>query len=490
VLRSGRYDLRNATILDFITTAYEVDRDTVLGGPSWLESKRYDLIAKAPAGATQDSVKEMLQALLADRFKLALHKDTKSQPGYALTVNGKHKLTESSGAGTGRCEPAPPSAPPVFSITVSCHSVTMQSFAQVLRAFGGGYLDGPVVDLTGLKGSWDFELTWSLRFQLGQAGADGITLPDALEKQLGLKAAQQNIPMPVLLIDSVQDKPTDNPSGVAENLPAPPPAEFDVADIKLVPPGTATPPTGRLQPGGRIDLQGFTLRMLMNVAWDLNDNQLLAGGPKWLDETRYTVLAKASDAVTETGNALGPAIDFDDLRLMLRALLVERFKLVTHYEDRSVNAYALLAANPKLTKADPASRTRWKEGAALNAKDPRENPTIGRLVSVQNMTMDQFAEVLPRIAPGYLRVPVSNETGLEGSWDFTFNFSTVELTRAPASPAPNGGAAVGGAPVASVPSGALSLFDALNKQLGLKLDQRKRNMPVLVIDHVEEKPTD
>src|SRR6266478_2104508 len=49
VLRASRYDLRNATMLDFITTAYEVDRDTVLGGPSWLESKRYDLIAKAPA---------------------------------------------------------------------------------------------------------------------------------------------------------------------------------------------------------------------------------------------------------------------------------------------------------------------------------------------------------------------------------------------------------------------------------------------------------
>src|SRR5579864_7938934 len=65
VLRGGRYDLRNATMLDFITTAYgPIDSDSVIGGPNWLETDRFDLIAKAPDTATQDSVRPMLQAML------------------------------------------------------------------------------------------------------------------------------------------------------------------------------------------------------------------------------------------------------------------------------------------------------------------------------------------------------------------------------------------------------------------------------------------
>jgi uncharacterized protein (TIGR03435 family) len=179
---------------------------------------------------------------------------------------------------------------------------------------------------------------------------------------------------------------------------------------------------------------------------------------------------------------------------MLRALLVERFKLATHYEDRPVDAYTLVAAKPKLAKADPSSRTRWKEGPqALNAsaKDPRDaNPTIGRLVTVQNMTMAQFADTLQRIAPGYIHMPVTDATGINGAWDFTFNFSTANLVRTRVGQGAGNGQATGSAPVASDPNGALSLFDALNKQLGLKLEQRKHTLPVLVIDHVEEKPSD
>src|SRR5262245_28122673 len=77
VLRGGRYDLRNATMLDMIRVAYGVDPDTILGGPNWLERDRFDVIAKAPPATSPDTVKVMLQALLADRFKLAIHKDTK-----------------------------------------------------------------------------------------------------------------------------------------------------------------------------------------------------------------------------------------------------------------------------------------------------------------------------------------------------------------------------------------------------------------------------
>ena len=89
VLRSGRYELRKATMVDLITRAYDVDAAKVLGGPSWLETDRFDVIATAPPATPPETIRLMLQALLAERFKLAIHKDSKSLPTFALTV-GNH----------------------------------------------------------------------------------------------------------------------------------------------------------------------------------------------------------------------------------------------------------------------------------------------------------------------------------------------------------------------------------------------------------------
>jgi uncharacterized protein (TIGR03435 family) len=489
VLRGGRYDLRNATMVDLIRTAYGVDSDAVLGGPNWLETDRFDIIAKAPQSTPPDTVKLMLQALLAERFKLVFHKDTKPQPRFALTVgNGKHKLKEAGGQGVPDCQaepqkPEPGTAP--YAI-VSCRNMTMEAFARILGGMAGPYLENPVTDLTGLKGSWDFDLKWTpTRPLLVQAGSDGITIFDAVDKQLGLKLEPRQLPTPVLVVDSVNQRPTDNPSGVAQNLPPPPPAEFDVADIKLSLPGTN--PRGRLQPGGRLDFEGLTMKDMIMLAWDVNNDELLADAPKWLDQTRYSLVAKASTAVI--GSADGLQFDIDDLRLMLRALLVDRFKLATHTEDRPVSAYTLLADKPKLMKADPSNRTGWKNGPAPNGKDPRNaNPILSRLVTCRNMSMAQFAEDLQRIAPGYIRNPVVDATGIDGNWDFSFNFSPAGVFQS--SGGGSAGQPAGATPAASDPTGAISLFDALNKQLGLKLEMHKRPLPVLVIDHVEEKPTD
>jgi uncharacterized protein (TIGR03435 family) len=171
---------------------------------------------------------------------------------------------------------------------------------------------------------------------------------------------------------------------------------------------------------------------------------------------------------------------------MLRALLIERFKIVTHTEQRPIDAYELVVADKaKLQTADPSNRTKRFEGVLPGVKDPREaNPGLNRVVTVQNMSMAQFAEELSSIAPAYLRLPVVDATGLEGSFDFVLSFSTLGSTT-------NQGASGGaGALAASAPTGALSLLDAIPKELGLKLDQRKRPWPVLVIDHIEEQPID
>jgi uncharacterized protein (TIGR03435 family) len=230
------------------------------------------------------------------------------------------------------------------------------------------------------------------------------------------------------------------------------------------------------------------LKQLITLAWDIPSDDLLADAPKFLDSARFDVIAKVS--TTEPTNA--QQVDFDTLRLMLKALLVDRFKITTHTEDRPVSAYTLVAANPKLTKADPSNRTSCKEGPAPAAKDLRDaRPVLSRLVTCLNITMAQFAERLQSLAPGYVHAPVADATKIEGAWDLTVNFSPIgALQGGGAGRGGDAGASAGGALTASDPTGALSLMDALNKQLGLKLEMQKRSLPVLVIDHVEEKPTE
>ena len=149
VLRAGRYELRQATMLDLIKTAYGVDPDTVVGGPSWLESDRFDVTAKAPPATSAETVNLMLQELLADRFKLVVHKDMKPMPGFVLTVGkGKPKLKETDGSGEPGCygqPPAPPSPDTIPPQVFSCRNMTMAAFAAALHRLANAYLTSPVL---------------------------------------------------------------------------------------------------------------------------------------------------------------------------------------------------------------------------------------------------------------------------------------------------------------------------------------------------------
>ncbi len=491
VFRGGRYTMRNATMLDLITTAYGFDDRNVVGGPSWLETTRFDVIAKAEPSTSEAALNLMLQALLAERFKLALHRDTKSMAVFALTLGkGKPKLKQSEGIGESGCQQKTPQPGGIASNALTCRNMSADDIAKSVLPRAGAYLPNPVVDMTGLKGTWDFDIAWTPRGALATAGPDGVSVFDAVDKQLGLKLEPQKAPMPVLIIDTVNEKPTDNLPGVAQNLPPAPVAEFEVAVIKPSAPGTKS--NGRMD-GGQISFQAITLKDLITTAWNLNprDSDALAGAPKWLDSDKFDIIAKTSTDVTAAPTD-DQEIDFETLQLMLRALLIDRFKMQVHTENRPVNGFVLLAANPKMKKADPANRTGCKNGPGPDGKDPRlTNPIVSRLVSCQNVTMAQFAEQLPSIAGGYIFGEVLDSTELEGAWDFTLNFSPAG--RVNGGTGGRGGDSVQpptGDAVAADPSGALSLFDAISKQLGLKLDKQKRSMPVLVIDHVEQKPTD
>ena len=498
-IRGGRYEVRFATMVDLIRTAWGIAAEKVVGGPNWLEYDNFDLIAKPPAGTTVETAKPMLQSLLEDRFKLVVHNDTKPLPAYALRAGKRPQLKQADGSGDTGCKFTPPSFPPNGGpppgppvLSYSCRNMTMAVFAESMTStiiLAPQYLnDRVVVDETELKGAWDFDFKYTPRGMIGPDGplAGTITLFDAIEK-LGLKLDPVEVPVPVLVVDSVNRKPAANVPNVAELLHIPAaPKEFEVAELK------PTDPDFRgmrlqIQPGGRVNIAGTPLKFLIEQAWDLTDDTLV-GAPKWMETDRYDIVAKADVA--------GPQMDIDDLWPMLRALLVERFKLAIHTEERPATAYTLTAVKPKMKKADLNSRTKYKEGPAAEGKDPRDkNPILSRLVTVQNMTMAQFAEKLKTIAPGYIHSPVLDATGLEGGYDFTLSFSAVGLTQA------GGGAGRGGAQpgppapadapaAASDPNGAVTLFEAIDKQLGLKLQAQKRPVSILVIDHADQKPID
>jgi uncharacterized protein (TIGR03435 family) len=493
ILRDGRYELRHATMLELIKTAYGVDTGEVFGGPSWLEWSRFDLIAKAPPDTPPQTVKLMLQALLADRFKLVVHKDTRPLPGFVLSGGkDKPKVKKAEGSEETGCQRVQQSHEPgaLPNTMFSCHNMTMDAFAQMLHelapAFSGKSIT--VVDSTGLDGSWDFDMKWG-PYNNGvlSPGGDGITIFDAIDKQLGLKLELQQVPQPVILVDSGNEKPTDNPPGLTRILPPPPQPEFEVASIR--PCGPNPPLPGPIfQPGGRVHLPCLPLEDMIRMAWSIDPQVALVGAPSSLSSAAFEIIAKAPAAATTDGTQ----VYNDDLYAMLRALLVDRFKMAIGYKERPVDAYTLVAAKPKLKKADPSNRTGCKRQDVRLSGQPEDAPPLGSAVVCQNITMSQFAEWLQSTVRTYIHDPVLNATGIEGSWDFSLTFSLFDPARGAAGYGSRGGG--GAAPVAggtaSDPVGGISLFDALERQLGLKLEKRKRPLPVLVIDHMEEKPTD
>ncbi len=173
---------------------------------------------------------------------------------------------------------------------------------------------------------------------------------------------------------------------------------------------------------------------------------------------------------------------------MLLSLLKERFGLKYHSEERPASTYTLTSTGkPKMKKADPASRIFCK-----SPQPPPGAPPMTRVLNCQNMTMAKFGEQLQGMTQE-LSWPVADGTELEGGWDFTLTFAMFlmppQMARGPMGEGgPNAGPAM---PTAADPTTTgVSIFEAVEKQLGLKLSMQKRPMQVIVIDHIERKPTE
>jgi uncharacterized protein (TIGR03435 family) len=487
---NGRYELRNATALDLIRTAWAVGVDNISGGPDWLDLNRYDVIASAPATATPETLRTMLQGMLKDRFQLSVRNGDKDQAAYAVTVPKKPELKPSDGTESSECKFEPvravPRGVPLPPMTLVCSNVTIPAFVKILSGApeASGYVfDYPVLDRTDLSGAWNFSLTWSPRraYNWSPAPADIVTLFDAFEKQLGLRLALTKMATPVLVVEKANlPRVTDAPH---------PKMAFEVSEIRPIDPNGPAIPCGvvNIQIGGRVRIN-MTLRNLIWEAWGAPfDFSRFIGGSKGMDSPCWQILAKAPvernvlGAANPAGwnGAIWNGVDVDTMRMSLRSFLEDRFKLAAHLEDRMIDGYALTAARPKLKKANPANRPGCKEGPGDDGKDPRlTNPMATRLITCRNMTLFQFAAELNGFFPG--SPPITDATGISGKFDTTINFSPSGLVQ----PDPTG------SEQPPEPTGAISLFDALKGQLGLKVERRKVPAPVLIVDQVNDTPTE
>jgi uncharacterized protein (TIGR03435 family) len=194
-----------ASLQVLIEMAYQVKDYQLAGTPGWLNSQRFDIVAKAPPNTPDqfDQLMPMLQALLADRFKLAIHRDTKVVQGYALVVaKSGSKLRESTVAEeTGVSKPL---------FTGSRGNLTAERITMPILADNLARLtDSPVGDATGIQGSYKLHLEWTPD-QRQPASTDGPSLFTALEEQLGLKLEGRKVPVELIVIDYIEKTPTEN----------------------------------------------------------------------------------------------------------------------------------------------------------------------------------------------------------------------------------------------------------------------------------------
>ena len=242
----------------------------------------------------------------------------------------------------------------------------------------------------------------------------------------------------------------------------------------------------RRQPGGRMTVTNMPLRQLITFAFQLQQQQLV-GGPSWIANDRFDIVAKMEGDPAPVAPGAGP----DPLMLAMRSLLTERFKLVFHKETRDLDVYALTVTRPdgKLGAAIKPSTTdcealmagRRGGGPPPPLPDPNGPVVCGLRGSFGRIQMGGFlVSEFARSLQGLAGRLVLNRTGLKGPYDLELTFAQDR----PNGPLPPG------VELPPVDPNAPNLFTALQEQLGLKLESTKAPIEVLVIDSVEQPSLD
>ncbi len=223
--------------------------------------------------------------------------------------------------------------------------------------------------------------------------------------------------------------------------------QFEVASIKLA--SASAPQHGRLTrmealiqtTPGLLTARNVTLKELIEGAYSL-DNYQVTGGPEWVDSVRFEVEGKPAGAVSR-----------QQLQMMLRPLLAERFRLAFHRDMNKLDVYALIAA----------------KGAKLKRFQGAEGPPPGVNRLGRNMSMAEFAKYLTRLGND---LPVIDQTGLTGNYDLDLDMNKIMAAAGAESGLPS---------IGSIFQATVDAIDSL----GLKLVRVKAPVEVLVVDHAE-----
>ncbi|HXB71735.1 MAG TPA: TIGR03435 family protein [Candidatus Acidoferrales bacterium] len=198
----GQIVFTNQTLKRLIERAYSV-KPFQVPGPGWMETVHFDIAAKYPPDSKDDDRSLMLRTLLEDRFKLAVHRESKDMPGYALVVaksGFKLKPVEPGGSDTNT------NGDRVRTLTAKKTSMA------ILTDLVARWLGEVVVDKTGIDGVYDFELRWTNDDQPAN-GIDAAAAPSlftALQETLGLRLQPQKVPVDIVVVDHVERVPTEN----------------------------------------------------------------------------------------------------------------------------------------------------------------------------------------------------------------------------------------------------------------------------------------
>jgi len=233
----GAWEATNVTLESMIRLAYRIQESQLVGGPAWIYSDRFDIVAKSSQDAPRGEFALRMQSLLAERFNLTIHRETRELPVYALVNVGKPgpRLTASpvdcEAWARGRNGQPPPAAGPGERPTcgttatpgrLTGGSMTMSQLAQTLERYTGRM----VLDQTELQGGFDYDLEFEADpallgrgpgggFPAGplagsaQSGSAGISIFAAVRQQLGLRLDSRRAPVDVLVIDSAEQPQTD-----------------------------------------------------------------------------------------------------------------------------------------------------------------------------------------------------------------------------------------------------------------------------------------
>ncbi len=198
---NGRLAMTNVSLSDCIKLAYGIVSDDQLVGPDWIRSRQvlFDIVAQSPPETPRDQVLLMLQPLLAERLKLVLHHERKQRSYLGLSI-GKNGV---------KIQPAKPGAP-IGNLAVRGRIVANQMPMSVLVTVLSRFERETVVDLTGLKGAFEFKLEWTPDDAAAPPGASAPSLFTAVQQQLGLRLESRKGPLDVLVVDHAEKVPAEN----------------------------------------------------------------------------------------------------------------------------------------------------------------------------------------------------------------------------------------------------------------------------------------